>query len=105
MRYALVLLRELGFIIRKLAILTGCQNFRHLQLLSHYTSTSPAMYAGSLLSHFSHILGSNSIIMWNLRRTIACIDIHYVELSSHYWMCGKSVLGCKGKMWEVWRWV
>ena len=35
-----------------------------------YTLTSPAMYAGSLLSHSGHILGSNSMITRNLHHTI-----------------------------------
>ena len=52
----------------------GCQNFHHLELLSHYTSTSPAMYAGSLLSHSGHILGSNPMITQNFRHTIVYID-------------------------------
>ena len=78
----------------------GCQTFV-TELSSHYSSTSPAMYASSLLSHCCHILGSNSIITWNLGCTIAYIDIHHVELSSHNWMCGKNVLGCKGNMGSV----
>ena len=32
-------------------------------------------YAGSLLSHSSHILGSNPVITWNLCHAIAYIDV------------------------------
>ena len=59
-----------------------------MELLLHYTSMNSAMYAGSLLSHSDHILGSNSIITWNLCHTIAYwyIDIHHAELLLHYWV-------------------
>ena len=56
------------------------------ELLSHHTLTSLALYDDSLLSQSGLILGLNSIITWNLCHTIACIDIHLSELSSHYWM-------------------
>ena len=58
---------------------TELQRFGGLpELSSHYTSTSPAMYPGSLLSHSSYILGSIPIITWNLRHTI--IAYIYVRL-------------------------
>ena len=72
----------------------GCQNFRHLELSSRnfrHTVHRPslAINAGSLLSRSEHIFESNPIITWNLRHTMAYIDIHHEELSSHYWMSEK----------------
>ena len=66
------------------------------ELSSHYTSTSPAMYASSLLSHSGHILGSSPIITRNFCHTTAYIDVHHAKLSSHYWMCGNVRWGVRG---------
>ena len=61
-----------------LGVTLGCQNFCHLELSSHYTSTSPAIYPGSLLSHSGHVFESIPIITRNLRHTI--IAYIYVQL-------------------------